>query len=36
MRTDFSPSGRNGQRDMVGNSMRVPMPIIKSVFGHSL
>ena len=33
MRIDFRPSGRNGQRDMVGNSSRVPMPIIRSVVG---
>ena len=36
MRTDFRPSGRNGQRDIVGNSSRVPIPIIRSVLGHSL
>ena len=35
MRMDFSPSGRNGQRDIVGSSSRVPMPIIRSVCGHS-
>ena len=34
-RMDFSPSGRNGQRVMVGNSMRVPIPIMRSVLGHS-
>jgi len=27
MRTDFRPSGTNGQRNMVGNSMREPIPI---------
>jgi len=31
IRIDFNPSGRNDQRDMVGNSSRVPIPIIKSV-----
>ncbi len=36
MRIDFSPSGRYGQRDMVGSSSRVPMPIIRSVVGQSL
>ncbi len=32
---DFSPSGRKGQRDIVANSSRVPMPIMRSVCGHS-
>ena len=31
MRMDFSPSGRNGQRVIVGNSSRVPIPIMRSV-----
>ena len=35
MRMDFRPSGRYGQRDMVVNSSRVPMPIIRSVVGQS-
>jgi hypothetical protein len=36
IRIDFRPSGRYGQRVIVGNSSRVPIPIIRSVVGHNL